>query len=400
MSVAARPVVLVFLGNYLPGFKAGGILTCVVNLVNHLHREFEFLIVTRDRDLGDVMPYPNIKIHQWQAVGNARVYYMAADAESLGNVRRIIEETPHDVIYLNSFFDPLTIKVLLNKKLGRLAHSPIILTPQGEFAWASLKQKYAKKALFMRLARVIGLYAPVTWHASGTAEAQDIMKVMGIRRQFIHVALQLPPMMPPISEDGTVDASIAESAGHINGIRLVFLSRIAPEKNLDFALKAMSRVRSNATLDIIGPIENVAYWNQCQRILRELPPHVTVRALGPIQPSEVMKTLSRYDLLLFPSGGESYGQVIAESLISGTQVLISTNTPWRDLEAKGLGWDLPLDDIGSFVRVIDEVGSASEKARSQRRKTVKENVRQFLSDSSAVSDIRQLFNTAIAYQLS
>lgn len=392
MSAAAKPVVLMVVGHYLPGFKAGGILSCVVNMVNHLHREFQFLIVTRDRDLGDDAPYPDIKPHTWQKVGNARVYYLPPGAESLGDVRRIVQETPHDLIYLNSFFEPLIVKVLFNRKLGRINRTPIVLTPHGEFAWASLRQKYPKKTLFIRLARLFGLYVPVTWHATGTLEAEDIMKVMNIRRQSIHIALQLPP----IFEDGTGDASAPVPVRGVDGIHVVFLSRISPEKNLDFALKVLNRVRAKVTFDIIGPIENTAYWNECQQLLRELPAHVTARSLGPIKPSEVMKTLSQYDLLLFPSGGEGYGNVIVESLINGTQVLISTNTPWRNLEAKGLGWDLPLEDINSFVRVVDEVGSASEKARLQRRKTVKENMRQFLSDSTTVADVRQLFNAAIS----
>jgi len=395
MSAPARPIVLIVVGHYLPGFKAGGLISCVANIVSHLHREFEFRIITRDRDLGDDAPYPDIKPHTWQTIGNARVYFLSPGSESLSEVRRIVQETPHDLIYLNSFFEPLIVKVLFNRRLGRIGRTPILLTPQGEFDSASLCQKYPKKALFMRLARLIGLYAPVTWHASSADEADDMMKVMKIRRESIHIAHQLPPIVEKAKDDAP-DAPSPVPARDADDVRVVFLSRISPEKNLNFALKVLSQVRTKVTFDIIGPIENTAYWNDCQQLLCGLPSHVTARSLGSIKSSEVMKTLSQYDLLIFPSGGESYGQVIAESLISGTQVLISTNTPWRNLEAKGLGWDLPLEDINSFVRVVDEVGSASENTRWQRRKMVKENMRQFLSDSTAVEDIRQLFKATIS----
>jgi len=358
--------------------------------VNHLHHEFEFVIVTRDRDLGEHTAYRDIEYNKWQRTGHALVRYLTPEQQSIGNLRRLINNTQHDLVYVNSFFEPLTVKVLLNKKLGWLCDKPIVVAPRGEFAWASLRLKYPKKAVFMRLARMIGLYDSVTWHASSAFEADDIVKVFNIHRQSIQVALDLPTIV----ENGAEDLAPAPERT-ADGIRVVFLSRISPEKNLDFALKILSRVRTKVGFDIIGPLENTAYWNECQKFLHELPTNVSARSLGSIKPSEVLKTLSQYDLLLFPSGGENYGHVIAESLTSGTQVLISTNTPWRNLEARGLGWDLPLDDINSFVRIVDEVGSASKEARLQRRKIVKANMRQVLCDSSAMQEHRRLFNAAI-----
>jgi hypothetical protein len=47
MSSSGKPVILAFVGNYLPGYKAGGILRITVNTVDHLCDEFEFKIVTR-----------------------------------------------------------------------------------------------------------------------------------------------------------------------------------------------------------------------------------------------------------------------------------------------------------------------------------------------------------------
>ncbi len=49
-----------FIGNYLPGYKSGGIQRVTINTVDHLCDEFEFRIVTRDRDLGVEQPYPDI----------------------------------------------------------------------------------------------------------------------------------------------------------------------------------------------------------------------------------------------------------------------------------------------------------------------------------------------------
>ena len=49
-----RPQILCFVDYYLPGYKAGGPLRTIINMVSQLGGEFEFLIVTRDRDFTKV----------------------------------------------------------------------------------------------------------------------------------------------------------------------------------------------------------------------------------------------------------------------------------------------------------------------------------------------------------
>lgn len=387
----AKPVILTTVGHYLPGFKAGGIISCVANIVNHLHHDFDFRIVTRDRDLGDTGPFPRLTPGAWQKTGNAQVRYLPPGEDSARRLRNLLAETPHDLIYLNSFFDPLSVKVLLNRKLGLLGRAPILLCPQGEFAAPSLSQKHLKKAVFLRFARLFGLYGPVMWHASSPAEASDIATVMGVAGNRIRMASQLPPIV----DDESAETPVAPVPAKSGGLRVVFLSRISPEKNLDFALKVLRKVQVKVDFDIIGPIEKVDYWAQCEVLLKELPSHVVARSLGPVKSTDVLRTLRNYDLMFFPSSSESYGQVIAESLTSGTQVLISTNTPWRDLESKGLGWDLPLDNPDSFVRVIEAVGSRDAAARGLTRKATMEAMKRFSAESSAVKDIRNLFTTTI-----
>lgn len=391
MNEDTRPTILVFTGHYLPGYKAGGILRSVTNAVSHFHPEFQFRIVTRDRDLGDAAPYAGIRHEQWQNVGDAHVYYLTAAGESLARLRGIITNTPHDMIRLNSFFDPLTVKVLLNRRAGRIGRKPIILSPFGEFAWPSLRQKYLKKALFIRAARLGGLYTPVVWHASNSTEAQEISEVMGVRSSSIRVAEDLPTIWNDEADEAPAVGTSSDAA-----LRVAFFSRVSPEKNLDFALRTLSGVQTRVDFDVIGPIENTTYWATCQELIRILPANVTARSLGSIKPDDVQATLKRYDLMFLPTGGEGYGHVIAESLAAGTPVLISTHTPWRDLRARELGWDLPLDDIGPFVRVIEDLGAESVADRARRRMTVKEKMQRHLRDSPNVRNYRRMLLDALS----
>src|SRR3954447_8645642 len=68
--------ILTFLGTYLPGYKAGGPLRSIENLVAAIGEEFQFKIVTLDRDIGERVPFPGIAVNQWVRVGHADVMYV------------------------------------------------------------------------------------------------------------------------------------------------------------------------------------------------------------------------------------------------------------------------------------------------------------------------------------
>jgi glycosyltransferase involved in cell wall biosynthesis len=387
MSLSDKLIILTFVGNYLPGYKAGGILRSIANTVDYLHDDFEFWIVTRDRDLGENAPYLDIKINQWQRVGNAMVYYLQPQSSTIKGLLHLIERTPHHVLYLNSFFDSFTIKVLLLRIVGLIHAKHVIVAPRGEFAWGSLGLKYVKKFIFIQVVRLFGLYHGVIWQASSELEATDITTVMNVIPEEIHIALDLPNRINP---DYSTDTSLHPSPTD-GGLRLVFLSRIAREKNLDYALRILSKVTQMVIFDIYGPIEDTTYWKECQRLISLLPANVKVTYLGSANPDEVVHIFSRYDLFLFPTAGENYGHVIAESLTAGTPVLVSTETPWRNLQADQLGWDIDLEQMDSFADTIEKMALWSHTERLKTRSVITAKVMERLLDPAVLEANRQLF---------
>ena len=118
---------------------------------------------------------------------------------------------------------------------------------------------------------------------------------------------------------------------------------------------------------------------------------MTVNYLDGVNPADVIHIFSRYDLFLFPTAGENYGHVIAESLAAGTPVLVSTETPWRNLHAEGLGWDVDLIKIDSFVKVIRGFALLSNNERLKKRAIIKSKIMERLLDPSVIEANRQLF---------
>jgi len=99
-----KPTILTFVGYYLPGYKSGGPVRTIANMVDHLGDELDFRIVTSDRDAMDAEPYAEVTVEKWNQVGNAQVYYISPKRRSLPGIADLIQHTTYDVLYLNSFF--------------------------------------------------------------------------------------------------------------------------------------------------------------------------------------------------------------------------------------------------------------------------------------------------------
>lgn len=386
-----KPVILVFVGYYLPGFKAGGALRSVANIVQQLSQYFEFWIITRDCDVGDRAPYVGIVLNQWVNMGHAKVYYCSPGRYTLMNLRRVIRMVPYDLLYFNSFFDfNFTIKPLILYYLRLLPKKNIVLAPRGEFNTGALGLKKFRKKLYIILTSCAGLHQKILWHASTAYESQTIKNIFKQYKINIHVASDLFNMRM-IDNFSKIDTSVADN----NVLRIVFLSRIVPIKNLDFALKVLQKVQVPVIFDIYGPIEDLVYWEQCQVYIKELPKHVNVSYFGAVKSDQVLGVFSSYDLFFLPTRGENFGHVIAEALSVGTAVLISDQTPWRNLAEDGVGWDLSLFSDTEFVCRIEYFFSLSNMEKVMLRERIKIRSGSLVINLHDVELNKQLFLSSI-----
>jgi glycosyltransferase involved in cell wall biosynthesis len=361
-------IILIFSGGYLPGCRGGGPIRSISNLVDALGDEFDFKIVAMDRDLGSSESYAGVKNNSWQRVRKAEVFYISPGNLSFPFLRRLINANIHDVLYLNSFFSPgFTIKPLLLRRLGLIKEEKAIIAPRGEFSRGALKIKPIKKKTFIYLAKLLDLYRNVLWQASSVQEKDDILAVFKKAQVFIaSVPILDVSNSNKLDSPHPIKASDTKRPGKL---KVVFLSRISTKKNLYGALKMMQSVSGEVLFNIYGPLEEKHYWEKCQRVVDELPANIRVQYKGAIGHDEVAEVFSDHDLFLFPTHGENFGHVIIEALVSGCPVLISDQTPWRDLDVAGVGWDLPLDNPKRFTNILQrcvDMGSDELRAFSQR----------------------------------
>ena len=369
--------------HYLPGYKSGGPIRTIQGIVEHLGSEFDFYIVTLDRDAGDKHPYPEIAVDTWSKVGKAHVYY--TQRISLTLLRDPVLNTSWDLVYFQSFFNMnFTVKPLVWLRLRLLHAGQILVAPRGQFSSGAIAIRSFKKRSFLLLSMVTGLYKNIFWQASSVYEKEDMLREIGTYAspEDMFVASDIPPKSQHLPTN---------SVNPPDRLQIIFLSRITRMKNLHYAINILGRVSVSVQFNIYGPVDqDVSYWRDCKHLLELLPEHVSYEYKGVVHPGQIGGLFSKHDLFLFPTQGENFGHVILESLCTGCPVVLSDQTSWDNLEAQGVGWTIPLSRKDLFVRIIEEFSEEPISRRAERRQRCKDYASRFLADGKIVNDSRRM----------
>jgi glycosyltransferase involved in cell wall biosynthesis len=321
--------ILCFADYYLPGYKAGGPIQSIANLVENLSDEFEFDIICNDHDLLDRQSYANVKIDQWNAVSKARVFYASRKNLNFKSIKKILNETKYDLLYFNSFFSfKFTIFPLFIYKIFLFSKKPCIIAPRGEFSLGALKLKYIKKKIYLYISKLLGLYNNLYWQASSDNEKKDILRNFRVAEKLIYIAPDLISYEPI--------ALNYLSLRKPGPLRIIFLSRITPKKNLNFLLRALQKVNFPIELSIYGPIDDLSYWKACLYSIDQLPSNIKILIGDPVPQKQVKSILQKHDVFVLPTLGENFGHIIIESLIAGIPAIISDKTFWESDEERSL----------------------------------------------------------------
>lgn len=381
-----RPKILTLVDCFLPGYRGGGPVTSISNLVRQLGNDFRFQVVTCDRDKGTSQPYTNIPVNRWHIVEGIDVCHLSPDFLQEGRLLELLRNCEHDALYINSAFSwRFALQPLMWRRLGFLPRRPLVVAPRGEFCPGALKVKAHKKRMFLAGAKLSGLYNDIIWQSTSPQEKQDLERFLG-RRIDIHLAPNLS--RPPLDW-----SEIATARPKQPGLlRLLFASRICEKKNLLGALKLLKGLPGTIEFDIAGPLKDPLYWRRCNKLVEQLPSNVTVRYLGSLPPQEMPAQLRDHDLYFLPTWSENYGHVIIEALSAGCPVLISDRTPWTNIEAAGGGWDLPLDQPEQFREALRTCIALDQTQQLAMRRAAWEYALAQLASNGAAERNRAMFS--------
>jgi len=378
----SKKKILIFIDWFSPGYKSGGPVRSCENLIDHLSDDFEFYIITRNTDYCDDTPYTQVESDQWNEFNNkAQIYYLSKKNCTIKSLKRIINDVEFDAAYINGiyslFFSILPLYLLLNKKVNK------IVAVRGMLAESAIKIKGTKKKAFLWIAKQVGLYKTVEFHATNEKEKLDIQKAFG-NSSSVKIAANLPRLIK--------DKLVRKNNKKEGELRVISIARVAPEKNLLFALNILSSLsKGRIHFEVYGPKYDTEYWSACEKVISNLPKNVTVNYGGSLSGDHVLEELTKYDVLFLPTQGENFGHVILESLTVGTPVLISDQTPWRDLQKDGCGWDISLDQPERFQEVLKKLIPLNQKKMDEISLKASLKSSQFIDDKSIKRENYLLF---------
>ena len=375
-----RLKILITIDWFLPGSLSGGPVRSYANLISHLNDDFEFFVITRNTDYGMDVPYENIISNQWNKFNNyTSVYYISKNNLNRKNIKRIIVDSEFDLAYINGVYSWWfsILPVILIKKLDK----PIIISGRGMLNPQAFSVNGFKKKVFLKLVRLINFYKNINFHATNKDELIHIKNQINSNLNVL-----VAPNLPRKSENLSVTKK-----KHNFPIRFVNVARISTEKGTLIMLNVLKEVKKPIILDLYGPIADKIYWNKCKKVISNFPEEIKVTYKGVIASQEIPKTLLCYNFFILFSEGENFGHAIFEAFSAGCPVLISNQTPWKNLNSQKIGWDLDIKKKSELLKALNEALDMSQCEYDKWSEMSYKFAQKFINNKELIKQSKSLF---------
>ena len=380
--------VLAFNDYYYPATDVGGPVTSIANAVNALHDEFDFYIEAYNHNFSDHTPFPGIETEKWYDMNGAKVMYHSDGVLDFKykKMEEFIDTVKPDIMWFSGLLMPNKLHNAI--RIGEKRGIGVLISPRGEASPDRMVLKGYKKFPYAALVSLLGIYKKknVFFHATSDDE------IVGLKKYF-HIK---PDRITEVANIGVTVTRRPEGYKKVEGkVRAMFISRIHEVKNLDFAIKAFSKLSVNGEYDIYGPIETPEYWQKCEELIKAAPQNVTIKYCGKVNPMDVAGVYQKYDCFLFPTINENYGHVIAESLANGCPVVLSKGTtPWDDIDGQA-GFVCRLDSEKEFVDALTKIAEMNQQTYLQFMDSTYDYYKRKTADDDAVIGHRDMFHKIV-----
>lgn len=343
---------------------------------------YSLYVFTSDRDLGADQPYPNTQPDNWNtADGSVKIFYCSPGNLNWKFIKQQIRSVQPDFIYLNSMFSRFfTLYPLLQYRMGAF-NSKLVLAPRGMLRPSALEFKKRKKQFFLHLFKTLGLHKNISFHATDKEELEAVERTFGVSAKGM-VIPNFPANIP------AYQGSLQKKKGEL---AMIFVGRLHPIKNLSLLLRQISLVKGRLSLTVVGNEEDQAYVEQCKAEAAALDPDKQVIFCGAVPNNKLPELLAKHHVFALPTSGENFGHAIFEALSLGKPVVISDQTPWRNLAASKAGWDLPLNG-NAFAEAIQQMLDSPEEDYKEWSASAWKFAETFVASSDLRTDYAKLFS--------
>jgi len=215
-----------------------------------------------------------------------------------------------DLIHFHGIWN---IKSFTLITLCKLFKKPYIVSTHGMLNTWSLRKNRILKIVFFKFIEKDNLENAAYVHFLNKEEFKD----------SINFNLRIKSFLIP----NAVDDDFFKNKLLINEITIMkglYLGRVTKKKNIEFIINTISKIGNvNFTLDIMGPIEDINYYNK----LKSMIPNNNLKDIiffkKPIYKNK--KFFLKYDFLLLTSFQEGDPYVVKEAMAMSLPVIVSSN---------------------------------------------------------------------------
>lgn len=227
---------------------------------------------------------------------------------------------------------------------GQMGGKPIVVTAHesltrfdidGSRSAARRRQKQLLKAVYLRYATLFVLTSEL--------EARTSLPP-AMRQRIVHY--------PVVDETRAVPA--LRPRGQRRELRVGFLARVDPKKNLDLLIDAMPRLADHVRLVVAGS-GPPALVDSLRARAERLRLTDRIEWLGFVEPRDRPALLASLDLLAMPSAFESFGLSAAEAMLHGVPVLVSEQTGIAEVIRRHRAGHITPPDVPGIAGAIGEL---------------------------------------------
>jgi len=361
-----KPKVLILTDWFVPGYKAGGPITSMFNMILSLNNDIQVSLFTRNTDWFDNQSYA-LQSDEWIEKYGATVYYSSRN-HLKGAIKAMSMKI--DVLYINGFYSPLFNAIPLMYALIFKSSLKVIVAPRGMLNQNAIAIKSGQKLFLINVLRFLGIERKVIFHATSSKEREAILKV------YSKAEIKLVSNLTALSS----------SEGRTpSGPRFRFLSvgRISAVKNTLELVEMFSKL-NELQLTLVGTEDEKEYYEKCLSVIQT---SANVKSVGGRNAEDIKREYQEADFFISMTSGENFGHAIIEALSFGCPVIISDQTPWNDLEECGAGWVIPLHDTSRWNKVLND---AIEMSDSDYKK-MSENAAAYVKTRFNFEEIRSQY---------
>lgn len=339
-----KPKILIITEFFYPAYKAGGPPKSIFNLVKTIKNNYDIKIICSSKDLASKKNHNVKKVNEWFSQDSYSIIYCTTHYIAIKEFLKSRFSINYSFLYLGSFFNPIYSLFPFIAHIG--SKKKIIIAPKGEFFKGALLQKKNKKFVTIYFLKKIFKFINLRWHATNEIEKTAIQELL--KSKYLDIV---------------VSSNIIEKKNNIrchrtnhkqkNQLNILMCGRISPVKNIATAFDFIKELRGNIKVEIWGQIDDSNYWDLCIQKIDMMPKNINITYKGTFHPNNIKKVYYKQDILLMPSLSENFGYAIFEGFTYGVPVITSKNTPWIDLNRKGIGFDIDLSNKKKFIEILE-----------------------------------------------